>query len=64
MMDSICTYFRQNIESVTKEEILEALENALRSADCWRQACLLGCQSFITHETERDTSENNRISQG
>lgn len=43
MMDNtIYRYFSENIEAVTKEQILKALENALRSADCWREACLLG----------------------
>lgn len=39
-MDPIYTYFFQNIDMVSKEELLEALENALRSAACWREACL------------------------
>ncbi|MGA3117219.1 MAG: hypothetical protein ABSF90_22600 [Syntrophobacteraceae bacterium] len=45
MMDPIFTFFSENIEIVTKEQLLEALKNALRSADCWRDACLLGYSS-------------------
>ncbi len=41
-MDTVYQYFSQNIERVTKEEILKALENALIGANCWREACLLG----------------------
>ena len=41
-MDPIFTFFSENIEIVTKKEILEALRNALRSADYWRAACLGG----------------------
>lgn len=39
-MDPICSYFRENLGKVTKEQLLEALENALRSAEYWRRACL------------------------
>ncbi len=41
-MDPIYTYFSQNIESISKEQLLEALGNALKSADFGREACLLG----------------------
>jgi hypothetical protein len=41
-MDPIFTFFSENIETVTKEQLLEALKNALRSADYWREACLGG----------------------
>ena len=46
MDDPIYTYFRENLEAVTKEELLEALRNALQSAECWRESCLLGSGSF------------------
>ena len=36
------SYFSENLATVSKEEILEALRNALRSADYWREACLGG----------------------
>jgi hypothetical protein len=39
-MDPVYSYFRENLGKVTKEEILEALKNALESATCWREACL------------------------
>ena len=42
MDDPIYTFFSGNLAMVSKEEILKALENALRSADYWRQACLAG----------------------
>lgn len=44
-MDSVYEYFSQNIERVSKEEILTALGNALLSANYWRDACLLGYPS-------------------
>ncbi len=40
-MDPIFTFFSENIEIVTKEQLLEALKNALESAGHWREACLL-----------------------
>jgi hypothetical protein len=49
MDDSVLVYFRQNIEVISKEEILLALENALRSADCWRDACLFGLYTSQEH---------------
>ena len=41
-MDPVYQYFSENLVAVSKEELLEALEAALKSADYWRQACLLG----------------------
>jgi len=41
-MDPIFTFFSENIEKITKEQLLEALRNALTSADYWRDACLGG----------------------
>jgi hypothetical protein len=46
IMDHVYTYFSENLDSVTKEEILEALKNALGSAHCWREACLFGSLSI------------------
>jgi hypothetical protein len=40
MDDPTFVYFRQNIETVSKEQLLEALHSALRSTQCWREACL------------------------
>jgi len=40
-MDPILSYFSENLAEVSKEQILEALENALKSAGFWREACLL-----------------------
>jgi hypothetical protein len=42
MDDPTYRYFQQNIETVTKEELLKALEAALQSANYWREACPLG----------------------
>jgi len=42
MDNQILVYFRHNIQTVSKEEILKALENALKSAECWREAYLHG----------------------
>lgn len=39
-MEPVYTYFRENLGKVTKEELLEALKNALASAASWREACL------------------------
>jgi hypothetical protein len=41
-MDPVLTYFSENLATVSKEELLSALKNALRSADYWREACLGG----------------------
>lgn len=41
MDDPILTFFSENLAMVSKEQLLEALTNALQSADCWRDACLL-----------------------
>jgi len=41
-MDPVYSYFSENLATVSKEELLIALENALRSANCWREACLGG----------------------
>ncbi len=42
MMEPIYTYFSENLAAISKEELLRALESALKSADYWREACLLG----------------------
>jgi len=39
--DPIYTYFCENVETVSKKELLEALRNALESSHYWRTACLL-----------------------
>ena len=48
MNDLVLTYFSENLATVSKEELLVALKNALESADCWRDACLLGYPSLQT----------------
>lgn len=48
MDDPIYSYFHENLAMVSKEELLLALGNALESANCWRQACLLGYPSLQT----------------
>lgn len=49
MDNPIYTYYRENLEAVSKEQLLEALKNALQSAECWRGACLNGL-SVQAHE--------------
>ncbi|MGO9482470.1 MAG: hypothetical protein ACLP05_11910 [Candidatus Kryptoniota bacterium] len=41
-MDPVLNYFSENLAVISKEELLKALENALKSADYWREACLGG----------------------
>ncbi len=41
-MDPVLTYFSENLATVSKEELLKALKDALESANCWREACLGG----------------------
>lgn len=41
-METVLAYYSDNIETVSKEELLEALRGALESSRCWREACLLG----------------------
>jgi len=41
MDDPVLAYFSQNLATVSKEELLQALKNALESANYWRDACLL-----------------------
>jgi len=38
--DTIYSYFHKNLATVTKEELLIALKNALESATYWKEACL------------------------
>ena len=45
MEDPVLTYFSENLATVSKEELLQALQAALGSAKCWREACLLGVLS-------------------
>jgi hypothetical protein len=52
IMDPVLAYFSENLDSLTKEEILEALKNALGSAHCWREACLLG---FVDATKEKNS---------
>jgi hypothetical protein len=48
MPDPVLTYFSENLAAISKEELLQALKNAVRSADYWREACL-GCFSPKSH---------------
>ena len=50
MDDPIYSYFHENLATVSNEELLKALGNALLSADYWRQACLVG---FTSTPSER-----------
>jgi|GEM_PF-4469231 hypothetical protein len=45
MDDPIYSYFHENLAIVSKEELLQALKNALESANFWRKASLLGSPS-------------------
>jgi hypothetical protein len=49
MMDTVLAYFSENIDKISKEEILQALRNALLSAAYWREACLLGFLTVQDH---------------
>lgn len=49
MMDTVLAYFSENIDKISKEEILQALRNALLSAAYWREACLLGLSNIQEH---------------
>jgi len=42
-MESVSQFFRENLPAVSKEQLLNALETALQSADHWRIAFLSGC---------------------
>ncbi|MGA2402124.1 MAG: hypothetical protein ABSG91_10500 [Syntrophobacteraceae bacterium] len=39
-MDPVLKYFSENLATLSKEELLKALENALQSARHWREAYL------------------------
>jgi hypothetical protein len=52
MDDPVYSYFHENLATVSKEKLLEALETALKSARCWRDACLLGFPSQTRSERE------------
>lgn len=39
-MDPVYTYFSENLDTVSKQEILVALKNALLSAGYWREVAL------------------------
>ena len=58
MDDPIYTFFSENLAMVSKEEILKALGNALRSADYWREACLLGYPSLQGRSEETMAPSN------
>ncbi len=48
MNDLVLRYFSENLATVSKQELLVALKNALESANHWRDACLLGSPSLQT----------------
>jgi hypothetical protein len=48
MDDPVLTYFSENLEVVSKEELLQALRNALESANHWRDACLSGLSRVVS----------------
>jgi oligoribonuclease NrnB/cAMP/cGMP phosphodiesterase (DHH superfamily) len=41
-MDTVLAYFSENLDKISKKELLQALKDALESANCWREACLGG----------------------
>jgi hypothetical protein len=47
MDDPIYSYFHENLATVSKEELLQALRNALESANYWRDACLSGLSLVV-----------------
>jgi uncharacterized SAM-binding protein YcdF (DUF218 family) len=47
MDDPVLTYFSQNLATISKEELLQALKNALESASYWREACLSGLSRVV-----------------
>jgi hypothetical protein len=47
MDDPVLTYFSQNLATISKEELLQALKNALESASYWRKACLSGLSLVV-----------------
>jgi hypothetical protein len=47
MDDPVLKYFSENLATVTKEELLQALRNALESASYWREACLSGLSLVV-----------------
>ncbi len=48
MDDPIYSYFSENLVAISKGDLLQAQENALRSANYWRNVCLLRCFSTQT----------------
>jgi hypothetical protein len=54
MDDPIYAYFSQNIDAISKEELLQALRAALQSANYWRKACLLGLSNVQEHGLKGD----------
>jgi hypothetical protein len=48
MDDPVLIYFSENLATVSKEELLQALKNALESANYWRKACLSGLSQVVT----------------
>ena len=58
-MEIISDFFRDNLAEVSKEELLGALEDALQSANYWRDACLLGCLS-IRSRSDMDARSQKR----
>ena len=47
MPDPVLTYFSENLAVLSKEELLQALKNALESASYWREACLSGLSLVV-----------------
>ena len=47
MPDPVLTYFSENLAVLSKEELLQALKNALESANYWREACLSGLSQVV-----------------
>jgi hypothetical protein len=47
MDDPIYSFFHENLAVLSKEELLQALKNALESASYWREACLSGLSPAV-----------------
>jgi hypothetical protein len=60
MDNPVLTYFIENLATVSKEELLQALKNALESAECWRQACLTG--AFLLNPEAEERWASKRVS--
>lgn len=64
MDDPVYAFYSQNIETASKDQLLEALQSALQSAHFWREACLIGLTAFQqTQNTFPVTGDKHREDQ-